>query len=356
MHSTSNHIDTAVTAMLKSFYPGDEPPYYVERVALRKLLESNLLGKPTSLSNQGSKRKIILTKVVCGPRGCGKSTIVSEIFDKVPSVVRVLFDGTSQDDLANAIFTSLSVVCPAHSAPANFLECVLEKFKSQGYRLPTLIIEVDKRFGPERLENLLLTCKRLGSDLNLAIPIVILSSSRAAFGMHINAFELRAEYIEVNDLSVEESQIFLHKALENLEGTLDMKEQAIDNVIASVGTRLVHLIKLVPTDTREFNSLDEFNTKVKETEMDLRVLYSGSFRRMVHECPLLQKKIQICCDMIKSGQCEVFQLCEELKIDEKKFLNLNGCIEPHLLYISPKTHTVDYGAHFVEKIMKELRK
>ena len=81
-----------------------------------------------------------------------------------------------------------------------------------------------------------------------------------------------------------------------MEGTLDMKEQAIDNAIATIGTRMVHLRTLVPKDqfdsldkfnTKEnqFDSLDKFNTKVKVTEMKLRVSYSSSFRRMVHECP-----------------------------------------------------------------------
>ena len=50
-------------------------------------------------------------------------------------------------------------------------------------------------------------------------PTVVLSSSPAAFGMHMNAMDLRAEYVDVNELSVEESRIFWHKALANLEGT-----------------------------------------------------------------------------------------------------------------------------------------
>ena len=57
---------------------------------------------------------------------------------------------------------------------------------------------------------------------------------------------------------------------------------AIDNA----ATRLVHLCTLVPKIENQFNLLDKFNTKVKGMEMNL---YSSSFRRMVCECPLLQK-------------------------------------------------------------------
>ena len=60
-------------------------------------------------------------------------------------------------------------------------------------------------------------------------PVIVLSSSRAAFGMNISAPELRAKYVEVNDL------------LEAVEGAYDVKKKAIDIAMSAIGNRLVHL-------------------------------------------------------------------------------------------------------------------
>ena len=210
----------AVAAILSSRYRcmHDVIDHYVDRVEVRKRLMKAL----------SRESKFVSTMIVCGPRGSGKSTLVAEIFDKIPAVVKLSYNGNSEDEFANAIFGSLEILCPITMPPTSFLMAVLKEIRAQGHQLPTLVIEVDKRFYGPHLENLLLTCKRLGDDLKLVAPVVVLSSSRAAFGMHINPGDLRAKFLEVDDLSEVEARSLLFKALEKVEGSHDMKKNAVD--------------------------------------------------------------------------------------------------------------------------------
>ena len=107
--------------------------------------------------------------------------------------------------------------------PGNFLVMVLKEIRNMGHRRLTVVIEVDKRFDDSHLEELLLLCKRLGDDFRLMTPTVVLSSSRSAFSMNINARELRAKFVEVSDLSDEESHYSWFNALKVMEGSDDMK-------------------------------------------------------------------------------------------------------------------------------------
>ena len=70
---------------------------------------------------------------------------------------------------------------------------------------------------------------------------MVLSSSRSAFSMNINAIELRAKFVEVSDLSDEESRYFWFNALKVMEGSDDMKKKAVDMAMSAIGNRLIHL-------------------------------------------------------------------------------------------------------------------
>ena len=102
--------------------------------------------------------KFLPTVVICGPCGCGKSTLVAEIFDTISSVVTVSYKGCSIDEFASAIFESLELPCPDSMTPATFLKAVLKEIRNRWHQRPTVIVEVDKRFDRAHLENLLLYC------------------------------------------------------------------------------------------------------------------------------------------------------------------------------------------------------
>ena len=59
---------------------------------------------------------------------------------------------------------------------------------------PIFIVEVDKKFPSESLEELLLLMKQLGDDSKLVKPIVVLSSSRSALGLNIGIRKLAGSF------------------------------------------------------------------------------------------------------------------------------------------------------------------
>ena len=104
------------------------------------------------------------------------------------AVIKIFYEGEISGDFAIAVLRSLNVTLPDSTDPMTFLLDVVTKLEEKH----TLVVEVDTRFGSKRLEDLLLLMKRFGDDLQLVQPVVILSSSRAALTLEINASSLRA--------------------------------------------------------------------------------------------------------------------------------------------------------------------
>ena len=170
----------------------------------------------------------------------------------------------------------------------------------------------------------MLICKRLGDDLKLVAPVVVLSSSTAVFGMHISPGDLRAKFVEVDDLSEVEACSLLFKALEKVEGSHDMKKIAVDLAISETGTRLVHL-HCVVSETQS-RSLDEFILMAKLCQQQYEDLYHMAFIQFVELCPKLKTKRYYTRSQVESVNCVNF-LRYYVQIIEH-----NGQIEPHLLY------------------------
>ena len=338
----SSHKKKAITAIVNSRQQKKDVCYYVERLNLRNELMICLGKKSKSELEEG---KYISTAVICGPRGSGKSTLAADIFDDVPSVVRVSYNGSSIDEFALALFRSLNLQCPNTMSPGNFLVMVLKEIRNMGHQRPTVVIEVDKRFDGPHLEELLLLCKRLGDDFRLMTPIVILSSSRSAFSMNINAIELRAKFVEVSDLSNEESRCFWFNALKVMEGSDDMKKKAVDMAMSAIGNRLIHLHTVTE---KRYKSVDEFMLAIEIHQMRCQNSYGNAFSEFTKLYPKLkEKKVQ---QKLINGQYSLFQFCKELDTTPKELTNQNGLIEPHVLYISPGSYRVDIGSHFLKNI------
>ena len=70
-------------------------------------------------------------------------------------------------------------------------------------------MEADTRCGSKQLEQLLLLLKWWAGDLNAVRPVVLLSASRAAFGLKLRLSELRALPFVVPDLTEAEGEKLL---------------------------------------------------------------------------------------------------------------------------------------------------
>lgn len=350
--SISYHTRKAVRAVCESRCEKRDTDNYVDRVELRNRLKMTLIRKSDHDHSNKVKKiesRYVPTMIVCGPRGCGKSTLVAEIFGEEPAVINLSYNGISEDDFANAIFSSLQVKCPGGIRPSIFLEIVLKDVRDKEHKLPTLIVEVDKRFDGAHLEELLLICKHLGDDLKLVMPVVVLSSSRAAFGMQLCANVLRAKYVEVDDLSEDEARTFLFKALKTINATDDRKRDAVEFAVSAIGTRLVHLCEVAMV-TSQYKSLNNFILEVKEYRQQSQKTYNIAFNKLVRTFPTLKNKKVL---HILADGCELQDLCEMMKVTEDQLIEYNGLIEPQLLYVSPRLYRVCVGSHFVKEIIKK---
>ena len=73
----------------------------------------------------------VQTAVVCGPRGCGKSTLIGQSMCECSAVVRIFYAGKSNEDFANAVLRSLKITLPDNTNPMTFLLDVLTKLKEK---------------------------------------------------------------------------------------------------------------------------------------------------------------------------------------------------------------------------------
>ena len=121
------------------------------------------------------------------------------------------------------------------------------------------MVEVDKRFGSKRLEQLLLLLKHLGDNLQLVAPITVLSSSRSALSLKISPTSLRAAFFPITDLT-DECRQFVQSVMDTLKMSDDEKRQAVGFGLKHIGNRLIDLhalakeIKLV-----KCSSLEEYD-------------------------------------------------------------------------------------------------
>ena len=145
--------------------------------------------------------------------------------------------------------------------PVTFLRDVLDMLPKK----PIFLVEVDKKFASESLEELLLLMKHLGDDSRLVEPIVVLSSSRSALGLNITPTKLRAKFVTVTDFTPEQSRQFFQQLLTRMAITENERKQGIDFAIEKIGTRLVDLHTVATTlSSKKCNSLKEFQSVIMD--------------------------------------------------------------------------------------------
>ena len=148
---------------------------YIDRTDLKLALEGELLADTEKMS-------YLRTRIVCGPRGSGKSTLVCEVLQKEKGVVHLRVEGGTSE-FASAVLQAVGLpYCPTGIEPTELIHTALKHAKSQkgGNKLSIFLIELDVRVEGKHLEELLLLLKSWGDDQRLVKCVIVLSSSQTA--------------------------------------------------------------------------------------------------------------------------------------------------------------------------------
>ena len=123
-----------------------------------------------------------------------------------------VFEGESSENFAVAVLWCLKITLPDNMDPMTFLLEVLGGLNLK----PTFIVEVDKifRFRSKNLEELLMLLKRLRDDLQLIVPVVVLSSSRSALSLELSPASLRVAFFSITDLTENECRQFFQSVID----------------------------------------------------------------------------------------------------------------------------------------------
>lgn len=351
----------AKQAMLGSVYKKDLSKIkpYIDRRTLESSIKMKLMDNfieadmPDAGKKPGASESVTgysPSFVICGPRGCGKSVIMANIVKDTTAVVPISYRGSTDKEFIEAVFQSLNINLPSNTKPETFLREVLLAVNET--KKPTFLVEVDKRFGSSDLENLLLLLKTLGDDSKLLLPIVVLSSSHSAFGLDIDPVLLRTYFIDVTDLTHDETWKFFNALLMKLGLPEHEKEEEIKFAIENIGNRLTDLhtmAKQLPTDF----TLEIFRSVVKEYHEWSMMRCRLAFAKFRNKFPHIQQDKLL--KRLERGLI-LDDLCKELKCDTSEFLTANSNIQPHVFYVSPTDSTVTLASKFMVEFIKNIIK
>jgi hypothetical protein len=245
--SESKRAHLEVEAILAASAPpsaADKFDVYVQRDELEETLES-FLCKP--ITSTGSYM------VVVGPRGAGKSTLVSHVLSKIGKGVLVVpidvASATVPELKALVLKEALKQYAPhsrssyATSTPveggdlAQRLEAAAKARGEEGWR-PTLALEITSSGDGALIKNSCTVLKQLAHDEPLCHGLLVLSSSFAV--AELTDDDQRQCFLRVGAFSRDEASAYLD---ENLKARLP-KEVATVAAIAAVKERILPLTTL----------------------------------------------------------------------------------------------------------------
>ena len=204
-------------------------------------------------------------------------------------------------------------------------------------------MEVNDRCTSKGLQSLLLRLKSWGADKMLVRPIVVVSSSRAAFGLTIGLKELRTEHLTVPDLMGNEAASVLDKIIKThitKDGTTKEEKEISDiceYVVSVLGTRPLDLTYL--------------NSALEKTNGNLSI---KTLKNLVER--VVEKQSQLYCFALTTCMCEIAgedphkqkafkgfvtnlhnahlnYIWQTFGISNQKFINIIEKIQPHPFYV-----------------------
>ena len=104
----ADNIDRVMEGILNAKLENQTIPYYIDRTDLKLPLKRALLADTEKTS--------LTTRIVCGPRGSGKSTLVREVLQEEKGVVDLRIAGGTSE-FASAVLQTLGLPCPAGIQP-----------------------------------------------------------------------------------------------------------------------------------------------------------------------------------------------------------------------------------------------
>ena len=342
--------DNLKVKILKSRYPSEKLPVYVERKDKLNIIK---------IFAAMEKRK---TLVVCGPRGCGKTAAVRDSLLGKEKVIVVTIGGEDKFDqrLACAITESLGLHTNADVCHTELVKNALRAIKEKEHP-PVLVVEVNERFTSNALEKLLGVLKEWGYDNKLVYPVVVLSTSRAALGIKFAIDELRARCIRIGDLHEDEAKTYIKDLCVglNLVGANDEKavSKCAEKVVDTIGCRLLHLEGLA--DSVRLVKMASEQVTLKNLE-DLAVKYEhiqlSNSRGALQELHKFFPKDKLNGYFFKKPigtTVDLDDFRKSIGMEQYSILDKLSEIKPHPFYVDPDTQTVSVGSVFFQKVIDE---
>ena len=316
----------------------------VEMPQLQSKLRSLILNKSPRVNE---------TIMICGPRGVGKSTLVSSSLAGIAGVVHICVEGKcAMDDFETNI---LEVVKFKSSdlPKKNLIHQALCDITNRGRNPPIIVVEVNSQCDDRSLCELLLRMKEWGADENLAKFVIILSLTRAALTIPIGLSELRVNSISIKDPSKDIIAGLLHRFLTKYDVTKEEKDQFVHDYISKIGTRFLNAQTLISRCLEQCTTFSEVRAVSDEYSADL----VGDCERALF-C-FLELEENLCnnkevLEKLVAENVEFTQLCKALKMTHEKALDELAKLHPHPIYVDPKTKQVSMGNYIAKKALQKF--
>jgi len=272
----------------------------------------------------------------------GKSTLVRDCLNGEQGVHIVSLTDTdelTEDSLAQKIISQQELMFSklAKCENATVLRKALHLCKVK----PVIIVECDERCTPHQIEKLLIFFEVWGDDEKLIHPVVILPSSKSAFGVQISFEELRSPFYHVPDFTEEETTRYLQELCKLFLDISDEKEAAhfITSAKTLVGNRLLDLCAVSSAILRRQErgpvSFNEANQIVHSHVENQRLVYYRSLRTFFEEISKLNVHAN---KELRVHFCEVFEQLDQKEYVAPKYFRRSYCSWPQLIEINARIH------------------
>ena len=138
--------------------------------------------------------------------------------------------------------------------------------------------------------------------------------------------------------------------LKNVKGTDHEKTIALNEAISALGSCLIHMHEIA-AEVLSCASVQEFLSLVKTYE-ELKL---GDCKGALDEFAVAYPRIKDhqLLQQIAKQELALSDLCKILKTTNALIIKRNAEIEPHVLYVDPKTKTVSFGFHFMKRLVAD---